>query len=133
MNPINGQEVPQQQPGMPVEQPFNEWHNNVYNGLRDTLQKYSAAGVPGMDKIVDTLNKLHLNYMKSYVPQNQPEGQGGAGPQIVRPNMSSRNQPMPQQNQSGISFNPFGSLNTLMQGIINRNAPQTSPYTNFTR
>lgn len=47
---------------------FTDSHNAVYNGLRDTLQRYVAQGIPGMDKIVDALNKQHTSMMGSYQP-----------------------------------------------------------------
>ena len=52
--------------------PFTEAHNQIYNSLRNVLQQYHASQVPGLDKVVDTLNKQHVAMMQNYVgnPQN---------------------------------------------------------------
>lgn len=87
---------------------FTDAHNAVYNGLRDTLQRYVAQGVPGMDKVVDALNKQHTANMANYQPT-----------QTRRPMAATQ---MPQ-NPSQVQQNQVGQLNNLMTQIRQKNAP----------
>lgn len=83
---------------------FTDAHNAVYNGLRDTLQRYVSQGIPGMDKVVDALNKQHTSMMQNYRP-NPP-----------RPVAATQ---MPQGSQPSQT----GQLNNLMQQIKTNNSP----------
>ncbi len=53
MNPTNQVQQPIQR--------FTPANDAVYNTLRDTLQRHIAGGVPGLDKVVDSLNKQHVS------------------------------------------------------------------------
>lgn len=89
--------------------PFSEAHNQIYNSLRNILQQYHASQVPGLDKVVDTLNKQHVAMMQGYVgnAQTQP------------PN---RNVPAPSGKQ-------LAGLNELMTHIrTNTQTPMPSGY-----
>ena len=77
-------------------QPFTDAHNAAYNNLRNLMMNYNAAGVPGIDKILNTLNKTHTEVSQNYAPNNT-----GAS---VSP------QAAPQQNS-------LQGLNQIMQGI----------------
>lgn len=88
----------------PQTMPFTEQHNAIYNGLRDTMLKYAAAGVPGMDKVADILNKQHTLNMQNYTPQQKPVAQ-------------------PVSSQPATPQNALGTLNGVMQQIRQQNAP----------
>ena len=92
-----------QQPMMP----FTDAHNTIYNGLRDTLMKYHAAGVPGMDKVVDALNKQHQEGMTNYQPP------------AIKPVAATQTPPSTSQ----IERQQAGSLNSLMTQIQQKNTP----------
>lgn len=93
----------QQQP-----MPFNDQHNAVYNSLRSTIQQYVAAGVPGMDKVADALNKQHIANMPNYQPPtNKP---------VAATQMPGQAQPQ------GQAVNP-AQLSDLMATIRQRNTP----------
>ena len=71
-NQQNGQQI----------QPFTDQHNGVYNTLRNQIMQYASAGVPGMEDVVNALNKTHTKLMSNYQP-SQPIQQ--ARPQIANP------------------------------------------------
>ena len=107
MNPTNQPNVQQPQGnGMPFPQPFTDQHNGVYNTLRNQMMQYAAAGVPGMEDVVNSLNKTHTKFMSNYQP-TQP-----ASP--ARPA-----QPAPSQHPQALQ-----QVRSLMDQIRNRN---TSP------
>ena len=107
----NGQTTQSPQTGQPngmVQQPtFNDQHNNVYNTLRNQMMQYAAAGVPGMEDVVNALNKTHTKLMGSYTPT-----------QSVQPRTVAAGQPttVPQTPQQ------LQQVNQLMQQIRNRNS-----------
>ncbi|SRR6266436_2509758 len=93
MNPTNQVQQPIQR--------FTPANDAVYNTLRDTLQRHIAGGVPGLDKVVDSLNKQHVSMMQNYRPLR---------PQGVAPTQT------PVQNS-------IGALNDMMGKIRQQNAP----------
>ncbi len=61
---------------MKKDQPvFTKEHHEIFNQLRTDLMNLHAKGVPGMDQLVQTLDKVHMTHMKS-------RGQGGGNPFI---------------------------------------------------
>ncbi len=70
MNPTNTVQQPPnpKTQGMPFPQPFTDQHNGVYDTLRNQMMQYAAAGVPGMEDVVNALNKTHTKMMSSYQP-----------------------------------------------------------------
>lgn len=80
--------------------PFTQFHHEVYNNLRDTLMQAHAAGVPGIDKVVDALNKQHTTNMPNYVGQEAQQPQRQVAP--------------PQGNE-------LQSLNAMMSAIRQNN------------
>jgi len=48
--------------------PFTDAHNAAYNSLRNTMLHYHAAGVPGMDTVLNNLNKTHTQMAQNYTP-----------------------------------------------------------------
>lgn len=99
MNPNTQQ--PQQQPMQ-----FTDMHNDVYNQLRNNLLKYHAQGVPGIDKVLDSLNKQQTAMMQNYTP-SQP-----AQPQQPTPT------PQPPANDQ----TRLSQLSNVMQQIRQRTA-----------
>lgn len=97
MNPQANQS--QQQP-----MAFTDAHNAIYNGLRDVLMRHQASGVPGMDKVVNALNKAHQEGMMNYQP--------------------SRPRPMAATQMPATPQNQIGQLSSMMQQIRQKNAPQ---------
>lgn len=99
MNPVqpNGQQPMQ----------FTDSHHAVYNALRDTLQRHIAAGVPGIEKVVDALNKQHTANMVNYTPP--------------APRPQATTQVQPQNSVMGRS--QIQNLNDMMTQIRQRNTP----------
>ena len=128
----------------PAPQPFTDQNNAVYNGLRDTVMRFVAQGVPGMDKLADSLNKTHLEQMKNYVApkpapvaatqpipaspapvrQAQPVQPSNPAP---RPVMPAPSQPATPQTAPQAPIQPSGdpvqNLHSMMDGILKQNAP----------
>lgn len=98
------------QPQAPTQQQqpmaFTDSHNSVYNNLRDMLQRHVAAGVPGMDKVVDALNKQHQAGMQTYTPAKP------------RPMVVTQ---VPED--GGVQQSPVGQLSNLMTAIRQQNSP----------
>ncbi len=97
-----------QTPGQQPMQSFTDAHNAIYNGLRDTLQKYVAAGVPGMDKVTDALNKQHQQGMMNYQPAP------------IKP-VAATQTPQQAPNISQVQRQQAGNLNNLMTQIRQKN------------
>lgn len=100
-----------QNSGMPIQQPFTDQHNAVYNTLRNQMMQYAAAGVPGMQDVVNGLNKVHTNLMGSYVPTQQ---------QPAQQQIPSATNPAAMQTPQGLA-----QVRNLMSMIRQRNAPST--------
>lgn len=102
-------------------QPFTDSHNDVYNGLRNLMLHYNAAGVPGMDKVLNTLNKTHTEVSQNY--QGDTLGNIPPAPSV---NSFYNNQPNPQYQpmQDLVNYNPQPSLNNVMRNIQSQNTPQ---------
>jgi hypothetical protein len=106
----------QQTAGMPVQPPFTDQHNGVYNTLRNQMMQYAAAGVPGMEDVVNALNKTHTKLMSSYQP-GQP----------VPPRQVAQGQPTtPLQTPQGLQ-----QVRGLMDQIRQRNTPTPSGATSY--
>ena len=69
--PTYGQQISQnlanylqnQQQQMP--QRFSSQHNQMYENLRNVLMRLHQSGMPGIDKVLNTLNQQHVSQMKS--------------------------------------------------------------------
>ena len=93
--------------------PFTEAHNQIYNSLRNIMQQYHASGIPGLDKVVDTLNKQHVAMMQNYVGNNRP--QQPARPSVPAPSgrqLESINELMTHIRSSAPMPNGYGSYNS---------------------
>jgi hypothetical protein len=99
---------PNQQTAQPIQQPFTDEHNGVYNTLRNQIMQYSAAGVPGMEDVVNALNKTHTKLMSSYQP-TQPT-------QPARPQVATASQ----------TPEAIAQVKNLMSQIRQRNIPSPS-------
>lgn len=56
---------------------FTPAHDRIYNGLRNALMQLVQAGVPGMDAVLNALNKSHVDQVKGQGKQSpkMPQGQ----------------------------------------------------------
>lgn len=111
MNPTNQPTTNTPNSNQPVNgMPFTDQHNGVYNTLRNQMMQYAAAGVPGMEDVVNALNKTHTKLMSSYQPTQPAQPARPATP--VNPAL---------QTPQGLA-----QLNGLMSQIRNRNTPTPS-------
>lgn len=109
MNPPNQPNIQQPQgSGMPFPQAFTDQHNGVYNTLRNQLMQYHSAGVPGMEDVINALNKTHTKLMSTYKPTQPAVPQRPAQPAV------------PQTPQN------LAQVRSLMDQIRNRNTTPTS-------
>jgi len=64
------------------QQAMSPAHDHAYNMLRNTLMSLLQQGVPGIDQVLDTLNKVHVDQYrpggaismpKKRMPQGNPQ------------------------------------------------------------
>lgn len=63
----------QNQPPTMPQQPFTGTHNHIYETLRKYLMQLHSQGVPGMDEVLNALNKSHIKQMGQMQQPMQPQ------------------------------------------------------------
>lgn len=51
--------------GQMAQGQFSDIHNQMYEKLRNVLMQLHQSGMPGIDKVLNTLNQQHVSQMKS--------------------------------------------------------------------
>ena len=67
---------------------MNPAHDHVYNQLRTTLMGLLQKGVPGIDQVLDALNKVHVDQYRPQKPPTMPKrGMSQQAPQMPQQGM----------------------------------------------
>jgi hypothetical protein len=113
---------------------FTNAHNNVFEGLRQTLMQHVHDGVPGMEKVLNTLNAEHAKGVGARgaagaMPLRQPSGVRANLTEVNRGNIDPQNGAMidaitawlkSNQSAGGFSTGP-GTGFIPGQGPVNTN------------
>lgn len=97
MQPTQSSAPTKGQAQMP-QQPFTASHNHIYETLRNSLMQLYKSGVPGMDEVLNALNKSHVAQLKN--SQGQPQ----------MPAMGQSQGQMPPQMGGAGAYNQGGTM-----------------------
>ena len=140
MNP-NQQQLPTMPQQQMPQQGFNPQHNQMYENLRNVLMQLHQSGMPGIDKVLNTLNQQHVSQMKPPTMPNQPnpllQMAAGAQNMVQNPPKANFAQQIPPvlaqmmgnapQNAQNLINTPANSMQSAGKLGADLRTPGTSP------